>query len=94
MSMFCEVFAHILAELISIEIMFCGIAILELNGIIWYCCCNSSLSDLLKPVSLNYLLTLCVKTTQKRWFLIVSPFSYNIFWQKHVLCNFDAHLTH
>ena len=44
MSIFCDLFAHFLAELTSIEIMLCGIEFLELNGTIWYCCCNNSLS--------------------------------------------------
>ena len=34
MSMFFELFAHFLAELINIESMFCSIEILDLNGII------------------------------------------------------------
>ena len=48
MSMFCELFAHFPADVISIETMFSGLEILESSRITWNCRCKKSLSDLLK----------------------------------------------
>ena len=61
-------FTHFLAELISIEIMFCGIGILELNGtIILYGIAVAIILCLFAETgfSLNYLLTVLISKNTK-----------------------------